>query len=111
MLRFSKRSASTTRSQRPMFCWPLSSLRSLPDQKKGPLSQTERPLRVPTFSLCGLADLVDLRPAVVACADCCRLAVLHSDRLRGFHLNLSFAIHPATYDYSIIFIAIPYGGR
>src|SRR6266480_1425452 len=97
MLRFSKHSASTRPSRRPMFCWARSSLRSLPDQKKGPLSPTERPLRLPTFSLGGLADLVDLRPTVGTCADCCRLAVLHRDRLRIFHLNLSFVLQAVAF--------------
>src|SRR5437870_6697957 len=110
MLRFSKRSASTRRSQRPMFCWPLSSLRSRPDQKKGPLSQTERPLRVPTFSLCGLADLVNLCPAVGACADCCRLAVLHRDRLRVCHLNLSFVLQAVAFHYVTVLIRDSVGG-
>src|SRR6266550_250848 len=97
MLRFSKHWASTRRSQRPMCCWVRSNLRSPPDPKERTALTNRAALGAPTFSLCGFADLVDLRPAVGACADCCRLAVLHRDRLRVFHLNLSFVLQAVAF--------------
>src|SRR5207245_9214533 len=50
--------------------------------------------------LLSLADLVDLGAAVWARADCCRLAVLHRDRLRVFHLNLSFVLQAVAFHWS-----------
>jgi len=39
-----------------------------------------------------LTDPVDLGPAVRASPNCCRLAVLHRDWLRVFHLDLSLVL-------------------
>ncbi len=47
--------------------------------------------------LYSLADLVDLGPTERTRTNCCRLAVLHRDRLRVFHLNLSFVLQAVAF--------------
>src|SRR5437867_13410780 len=64
--------------------------------KKGPLSK-ERPFQKIVRLYSSLADLVDLGAAKWARADCCGLAVLHRDRLRVFHLDLSFVLQTVAF--------------
>ena len=45
----------------------------------------------------GLADLVDLRPADRASTDRCRLSILHGDRLRVFHFDLSLVLQTVAF--------------
>jgi hypothetical protein len=74
-------------------CSRPSSRQSPPRKKEGPLTWSG-PVEI---DLGRLADLVDLGPAVRARAHCCRLAVLHRDRHRVFHFDLSLVLQAVAF--------------
>src|SRR5258708_37888045 len=95
------------RTSRPCS-WPSNSSLPLPIHPQSRiLIRKKEPARecgLNRFGLYGLTDFVDLRTAVRACTDCCRLAVLHGDRLRVDHFDLLLVLQAVAFQIVTVLI-------